>query len=184
MRLKIALFLLPLLLLASACTTFGRETKEYSATVTPMMTRQLAFSNVCLGWLRDILKNYQTRERARAVAEAKAQGIDLKPEEVTVMIEMDNPAYDPEKIDETGEPVEPPYIPVDVQTIINSIEHLIAMNFEMAKAMDTLDASIQEDRGLDPLFQQVKEVLTDEQVAALIKAYGAKLLERAGVKGK
>jgi len=157
----------------AGCVSFSADTKEFAAVLAGMTSQQTVMNNVVLNWHKQILEKYQEDERARAVQEYEQEfGEVMSPEDFDVFLYMTNPAYDPDDIESE------PLIPVNVQKLIDDIENLMKLNLEMAKSMDTLNESIQADQGIDPLFREVKAILENEEILALVRLYSEALRNR------
>ena len=170
----IAVFMLMAGLFATSCASFSTETKEFSAVVTELAATQAVFNNIILGWHSDILESYKLQKQLEAQAQHEAATGELLPlDAFTVALQMTNPKYD------ASDPtLHPEYIYKDIDEIVNNIKDVMKMNMEIAESLDILDESIQADRGLDPLFEEVKKILADEQVMALVKLYAEELRKK------
>lgn len=153
------------------CKTFSAETREYAAVVTELASETAIMNNIVLKWHRDVLEAYKIDKQTEAAAEHKANtGEDLPLDSFIVEIPMTNPEYDP------ADPnAAPEFIYKDIDEIIKDIDDLMKLNLELAESLDVLNESIQADKGIDPLFKEVKKILEDEEVMALVKLYAEKL---------
>lgn len=169
-----SVLLLTLGLILPGCVTFSAQTKEFSAVVTKLAADQTALNNIVLGWHNDVLKAYKLAKQTEARdSHEAATGERLPLDAFVVEIPMTNPAYDP-----ANPGAEPEYLYKDIDEIIKNIDDLMEMNLQIAESLDTLNESIQADVGIDPLFQEVKKILEDEQVMALIKLYAEELRKK------
>lgn len=159
------------LVMAFGCATFSTETKEFTAVVTQLAASQAVFNNIVLRWHVSVLEAYKIAEQTKAQAtHLAATGETLPLESFTVELQMTNPVYDP------ADPgTETEFLYRDIDEIISSITDLMKLNLEIAESLDVLNESVQADRGLDPLFVEVKKILADEEVMALVKLYAEQL---------
>lgn len=159
-----------MVLASTGCKTFSVETREYSAVVTDLAGEIAVMNNIVLGWHRDVLVSYRDASKLARQQQIFEETGELVPlESITILLQMTNPEYDPAK------PGSEPYIYVDINKVVKDIEDLMKLNLQLSESLDTLDESIQADQGLDPLFKEVKAILADEQVIALVKLYKDKL---------
>lgn len=155
---------------ATSCASFSKETKEFTAVVTELAASQAVFNNIVLDWHVSVLEAYKAAEQAKAQAAHELATGELLPlESFVVELQMTNPEYDPADLSSE------PYIYKDISEIIGDIKDLMKLNLEIAESLDTLNESVQADRGLDPLFSEVKKILADEEVMALVKLYAEQL---------
>lgn len=162
--------------LFAGCKTFGDETKQYSEVVTTLVSETTVRNNVILGWHLDVLKYNQLvrrQETQQDIFERTGEVVPL--DKIVIFIQLENPDFDPADMSPDAEEQ---YIKVDIQQVIDEIDQLIKLNFELAEAMDILNESIQADKGLDPLFEDVKRILSDEELLALVTLYADKLMHR------
>lgn len=160
--------------LFAGCKTFSAETKEYSEVITTLVGETTVRNNVVLTWHLDVLKYNQQIRREMTQQDIFDQTGEVVPlEKIDIMIQMENPDFDP---GDMSPDAEEQYIQVNIQTVIDEIDQLIKLNYELAEAMDILNESIQADKGLDPLFEDVKRILSDEELLALVTLYADKLI--------
>lgn len=149
------------MLLSVGCTSFAQSTKDFSEAYTPIMTAQMVRNNVLLKHLKTILENY----KASVLAEDP---------NVIIYIQMENPLWSPENPD----PSVPQYNEILLDDYIKEIDNAMEGNLSLAESQELLNASLKEDRGLEPLIEGVKKILTDEELMELIKKYGPLIMPK------
>lgn len=152
-----ALALTALLCVSVVGCGYNKTLRDYSSTYTPIHSAVLVQSIILLKHLKSVVVAY--------VEKAKAENPDEE-----VVLEMRNPLYDPD------DPESEELVYVNAEDYIKEIDYNIEKLLELAEGQEILNESIQQNRGLAPLLDGIKEAMSDEELIELIKRYGPLIL--------
>jgi hypothetical protein len=138
---------------------FSKQTRDYTQVITTATHDILAINSGVIEWMKSVL------------IAARLDGL--------THIKAENPNFDVSKVDPaTGEPLEPEFILLPIDEVIDGLTNLQERNEILAEGTSILNLSVQSNRGLDPVFEDVQDLLSDPEVIALLNVYLAKKLEK------